>query len=350
MKVKLKYISKYSKIIDSNKTQCLLCSHYCVISNNGYGKCKVRKNIDNQLIAQNYGAITGVAIDPIEKKPLYHYMPGAKVLSFGCFGCNSKCINCQNYSISDSDIFDIEKIIADNNNYSTPDILLDLAIQNKCEGIAYTYSEPTVFWDFCEDIIKLAKINAPELKHIVVTNGFFSNELIKSIIENNFIDAMNIDLKFINNKYHAICDAQLKPILKNIENIYKKSNIQIEITNLLIPTLNDSDDDIKKLCDFIANLSTDIPIHFSKFFPIYKSKYLLPTFESTLLRAREIAEEVGLKYVYIGNTELANVSDTHCPECHELMIKRNGYSTNILGVKESNFIKCNKCNFKLKIK
>ncbi len=343
-------ICKYYLKLDDHRLQCTLCSHYCVLDSGEYGKCKVRMNSAGELISLNYAAVTGAAIDPIEKKPLHNYLPGANVFSFGCYGCNFRCLNCQNYGISDAEIFDIKRIIADNSNIIPPEIIVQNAVNHHCEGIAYTYSEPTVFWEYCEDIIKIAKLNVPEMKHILVTNGFFSRELLKDIIENRYIDAMNIDLKFMNEHYTDICGASAKPVLNNIREIAKNSSIHLEITNLVIPNLNDDDSDFRKLCEFIYELSPMIPLHFSKFFPTYKLNKTQSTDENVLLRAKEIAEEIGLKYVYIGNTNLQDVSDTKCPNCSQIIIKRNHYSTEIVGTRKGDEIECQNCKKKIRIK
>lgn len=315
-----------------------------------YGKCRVRQNNGYNIVSLNYGAVTGAAIDPVEKKPLYNYMPGCNVFSFGCYGCNFRCLNCQNYNISDPEIFDLKKIISFEDNLVSPNIIIENALKYKCEAIAYTYSEPTVFWEYCEDIIKSAKQKAPEIKHILVTNGFFSTELLNDIIENQYIDAMNIDLKFMDSNYDKICGGKVKPVLHNIKKIVQNSRIHLEITNLIIPELNSDINKIRELCKFVYELSPEIPMHFSKFFPMYKMGNYASTDENILLLAKSTAEEIGLKFVYIGNTGLKNVSDTICPKCNSLMIHRHNYQTQILGIKEENYINCKECNYKLKIK
>lgn len=332
--------SKYYRRIDAERLQCLLCMHYCVMRLGEMGSCRVRQNVDNELVSLNYGAITGVAIDPMEKKPLYHFLPGSKVLSFACYGCNFTCLNCQNYGISDYEKFDINQIIRESSNMLSPERIAEAAIQHQCEAIAYTYSEPTVFWDFCEDVINIAKQNAPEIKHIMVSNGYFSLELLQYIIDNELIDAINVDLKFMNQHYASVCGGRVNPILRNIEHIAKNSSIHLEVTNLMIPTLNETEEDVQKLCDFIYSLSPELPVHFSKFFPTHKMMNFPHTNEESLLMAREVALSTGLKYVYIGNTNLANVSDTLCPDCGNILIQRNYYNTVVSGITNN---KCSHC-------
>lgn len=337
--------STYYRVLDADRVQCLLCMHYCILRQGEYGLCRVRQNVGNELYSLNYGAITGVAIDPMEKKPLYHFLPGSRVLSLACYGCNFTCLNCQNYGISDYEKFDINRIISDVSNMVSPEQIAGAAIHHKCEAIAYTYSEPSVFWEYCEDVIRITKSNTPQIKHLMVSNGYFSRELLQNIIDNELIDAMNIDLKFMNDYYESVCGGKLNPILKNIQHIVQNSNIHIEVTNLMIPSLNDDAEEVQKLCDFIVSLSPGIPVHFSKFFPTHKMKDFQHTSEESLILARDIALSSGLRYVYIGNTNLQNVSNTLCPECKNTLIQRNHYNTLVTGIIEN---KCSQCGSEIK--
>lgn len=343
------YKSKYSQAIDKKVVRCTLCNHYCVIPNGGLGKCRVRQNINGELISLNWGRVCSICIDPIEKKPLYHYYPGAKVLSFACLGCNFTCLNCQNSYISNE--WTQEDLTASSSErIILPVEIVRHAVANKVLGIAYTYSEPTVYWDYISDIISESRIHASQLKHILVTNGYFSDEVLDEIISNNMIDAMNIDLKFIDEaNYKKIAGAKLQPILHNIERIVNESDIQLEITNLLIPGVNDSEAEIDQLCNIIKSISAEIPIHFSAFFPTYKMRNSEQTPMSALIKAKQIAETIGIRNIYIGNTLLDGVSDTLCEQCGGIMIKRKVYDVTIMGKIVSNGIECAKCSSVIEI-
>lgn len=343
------YKSKYSQAIDKEVLRCTLCNHYCVIPNGGLGKCRVRQNINGDLISLNWAKVCSICIDPIEKKPLYHYYPGAKVLSFACLGCNFTCLNCQNSHISNE--WTQEELTANSSErIILPNEIIRHAVANNVLGIAYTYSEPTVYWDYIADVIAESRINAPKLKHILVTNGYFSDEVLDDIISNKMIDAMNIDLKFIDEaNYRKIAGAKLQPILNNIKRIVSESDIHLEITNLLIPGLNDSDEAISKLCERIKSISADIPIHFSAFFPTYKMRNSEQTPIFSLINAKYIAESIGIQHVYIGNSAADGVSDTLCGQCGGILIKRNAYDVTIMGKRVSNGIECTKCSSVLEI-
>ena len=336
----------YRNLADSNNVQCFLCSHYCNIKPGEKGTCKLRKNVDGKLYTSTYGDISGMAIDPVEKKPLYHFYPASKVLSFGAKGCNFFCTMCQNWQLSqtrdgefDSEPKQFSKLIS------------DLYIQFGYDSIAYTYSEPTIFFEYARDIIRYCKSDEKlsALKHIFVSNGYFSKEMLDVIDNQGLVDAMNIDLKFIHDSlYKRICGASLLPVLDNIRQLWNmRDKIHIEITNLIIPELNDSDKDIDLLCQFIASVSKDIPVHFSRFFPQYKLSEKSPTSPQTLLNAKTIADRNGLNYVYIGNSSLTDVSDTYCPECHTLLISRRYYE--IIGMYLTSD-HCPKCNHRINIK
>lgn len=343
------YVSKYSQAIDKELVRCTLCNYYCVIPNGGLGKCRVRQNINGDLISLNWGKVCSICIDPIEKKPLYHYYPGAKVLSFACLGCNFTCLNCQNSHISNE--WTQEDLTASSSErIILPVEIVRHAVANNVLGIAYTYSEPTVYWDYIADIIAESHIHAPELKHIFVTNGYFSDEVLDEIISNNMIDAMNIDFKFIDEtNYRKIAGAKLQPILNNINRIVNESDIYLEITNLLIPGVNDSEVAIAQLCETVNSISADIPIHFSAFFPTYKMRNSEQTPISALIKAKHIAESIGIRYIYLGNTSLDGVSDTVCGQCGGILIKRNGYNVTIMGKIVSNGIECASCGSEIEI-
>lgn len=344
----MNYQSKYFKPISQNRIQCTLCNHYCKLRDNELGKCRVRMNKNSKMISLNWGKPTGFCLDPIEKKPLYHFYPGSKVLSFGCLGCNFTCLNCQNYHLSSD--FNIEDL-TNNKNLVYPKQIVEAATVNNAMGIAYTYSEPTIYWDYILDIIKEAKKTNPELKHILVSNGYFSDELLQEIIPNKYIDAMNIDLKFIDKEHQKrICGSKLAPILRNIETISKHSDIHLELTNLLIPELNNSDNDISTLSEMVFSISEKIPLHFSKFYPIFNMQEVERTDDKDLLKAKLIAERIGIENVYIGNTSMDGVADTDCRFCGSKLIIRDGYTVTILGKNIPQGIECNVCKNTLNIK
>ncbi len=286
-----KQCTLYKKLKDK-KVQCSACSHRCLISPNNTGICGVRKNIDGKLHLLVYGKVMAKHIDPIEKKPLYHFLPGTYAYSIGTVGCNFRCSFCQNYDISQFKEF-YGKVLGEE---ITPEQVVDEAIKNKCKNIAYTYNEPTIFMEFAHDTAKLAKQKA--MKNILVTNGYMTTECLDYIAP--YIDAMNIDLKsFKDEFYRRICKARLQPVLDTIKLAHKKA-IHIEITTLVIPGENDSKEELEQIAKFIASVDKNIPWHISRFFPAYKmlNKPITPI--DTLKKAEKIGKKY-LKYVYIGN-------------------------------------------------
>ncbi len=320
-------IAKYWDKLSKNKVQCKLCPRDCKINENKIGFCRVRKNIKGVLYSLVYGKCISTAIDPIEKKPLFNFMPGTKALSIGTVGCNLKCKHCQNWEISQSEIIEGKNM--------TPKEIIDMAIKYKCESIAYTYNDPIVFFEFVLDCAKLAKKKG--IKNIIVCNGFINQEPLKEWLK--YIDAANIDYKGDDEFYRKITIAWLIPVQESIKTIHE-SKCFLELTNLLIPGLNDSQKQIKKMCDFIhENIGDRVPLHISRFFPYFQLKNIEPTSEKSLLKAKKIAEKIGLKYVYIGNLETEYGENTHCPECGKIVIKRNRFK-----VLEQNLIE-NECKF-----
>ncbi|KPL01073.1 MAG: radical SAM protein [candidate division Zixibacteria bacterium SM23_73_3] len=310
---------------EDGRIQCLLCPVGCVIADGKIGVCMGRKNEGGILYAINYGRLVSLAIDPIEKKPLYHFHPGTQILSTGPNGCNMSCQCCQNWVISQEE---------SPTEFVTPEDLVKVALKENSVGIAYTYTEPLIWYEYILDTAKIARER--ELTNVLVTNGYIHEEPLKKLLP--LIDAMNIDLKSMDDDfYKKICKAKLLPILRTIE-LCHRNKIHVEITNLLIPTLNDSDEQIQKLVDFVANLSDRIPLHFSRYFPTYKMD-ILPTPLDTLQKAFLLGKRK-LKYIYVGNAYIPNTSNTYCPECNELLIRRDGYYTSVAGIKDR---KCKKC-------
>ena len=324
----------YKKSSKTQKVRCEICSNYCKIKPDECGICGQHKNVNGELFDLSYSVVSSLNADPIEKKPLYHFLPGSLSYSVGGFGCNMSCLNCQNYIISQyyDKISDKDKIM--------PESIVENALLSGCKSISWTYNEPTIHFNFAKKTSLLAK--REHLKIIYVSNGYMSRE---SLIETlNFVDAFNIDLKSISsNFYKKVCKADLNVVLENIKDIYN-SGKHLELTNLLINDYNDSKEDISHLIDFILEeLGCEVPLHFSRAFPYYKMPNMEPTKEETLINALNLAKEKGLEYVYLGNVPFDN--NSYCPECGELLIRRKGYKTEDLGKIEEN--KCKKCGKEL---
>ena len=317
--------AKYWEKLDGKKVKCTLCPHSCVIPEGGKGICNIRENIDGELIAAGYGRTTSLAMDPIEKKPLFHFKPGSLILSVAPNGCNLKCRWCQNWQIS-------QEVVP--TRFIAPELLVDIAIRENSVGIAFTYTEPLIWFEY---IIDVAKVGKPKgLSMVAVTNGYINPEPLDELL--NYIDAMNIDLKAMDDEvYRKLIGGRLEPVLNTVRTSAKR--ILIEVTNLLIPGVNDSDDQIKRLVDFIANVDPKIPVHFSRYFPAWKFN-APPTPVKTLLRAREIASKK-LEYVYLGNVYIPDAEDTFCPYCGNKLVSRSGFYAKTVGITEDR--KCSKC-------
>lgn len=324
----------FKKSSKSQKVRCEICANYCKIDDDKVGICGQHKNVNGDLIDLSYGIISSVNSDPIEKKPLYHFLPGTLTYSVGGFGCNMGCLHCQNYTISQYYDMIRDKL------QIMPETIVQNAIELGCPSISWTYNEPTIHLPFNKKTSMIAHDN--DLKIVYVSNGYMSQESISEIL--TFVDAFNIDLKSMSKDfYKKVCKADLDVVLDNLQNIYDAGK-HLEISNLLINEYNDSPDEIKKLCEFIAdNLSKDVPLHFSRSFPYYKMQDITPTLEETLFNAKEIASDVGLKYVYIGNAP--SDQNSYCPNCGEMLFKRSNFSTENLGKIEGN--KCKNCGEKL---
>ncbi|MBM3233534.1 AmmeMemoRadiSam system radical SAM enzyme [Candidatus Pacearchaeota archaeon] len=279
----------FYKKLGSGIVQCELCPHFCTLKNGEKGKCKVRENRTGKLFSLVYEKPCSIALDPIEKKPLYHFYPGSKTLSLATFGCNLSCQHCQNWQISQKFI---EKI-----REASPQEIIEMAKNVNSKIISFTYTEPTIFYEYMLDIAKLAKKEG--MKTAMVSNGYINPEPLKQLLP--FIDAFNIDLKGNDKFYEKICGGRIQPVLKTIKIIHKAGK-HLEITNLLIPGLNDSDSEIKKIVFWIkVNLSDDVPLHFSAFFPHYKLVNVKETPAETVIHAAEVARKLGMKNVHTGN-------------------------------------------------
>ncbi len=312
--------ASYWQPVDKGRVQCLLCPFNCVLPKGKTSICRGKENIGGELYAVNYGLTTSINIDPVEKKPLYNFYPGTKILSIGPNGCNLRCDFCQNYYISQEEA---------QVTYLAPEKAAELSDHGGCIGVAYTYTEPSIWFEYVLDTAKA--IRAKGLKNVLVTNGMINREPLEEILP--WIDAMNVDIKSMDKTfYKKTCRGKLDPVLETVKR--SVGSTHIEITNLVIPGLNDSDEMFEKLTDFLAELDPMIPLHFSRYHPDYKQTASATPLD-TLYHAADIASKK-LKHVYVGNIMSDSHSQTRCPECGKVVIERSGYSIpeiNIIGGK-----------------
>jgi len=296
--------------------QCELCPKNCVIEPGQSGECRIRINIDGKLTAVTYAHPCTVAVDPIEKKPLFHMYPGTGILSLATVGCNLHCKNCQNWEISQENPENARA------PYVPPERIVHLARYHDCKSVAYTYTDPAVYYEYAVDGCRAGR--AAGLKNVLVTAGYMNPKPAEKIYR--LVDAANIDLKALSDRfYRDVCGATLAPVLNTLV-LAKSLGVLVEVTNLVIPTLNDRDEDLTKLCRWVAeNLGRETPLHFSRFYPHHRMKNLPPTPGRTLDRAREIGLAEGLHHVYIGNIRRTDGGNTFCPGCGKLLIERVGY-------------------------
>jgi len=332
----MKVLAWMSEKRKENKVLCKACNQRCVLDVGEYGKCGIRKNENGDLYLTVYGLAAAFNIDPIEKKPLFHFLPGTEILSVGTVGCNFSCKFCQNFEISQ---------YPQEHNYEVfgttlmPETIVNIAKTRKIPSIAFTYNEPVVVFEYAYDTFKLAKQNG--IKTVFVSSGYETKEAIDTI--KPYLDAANIDLKaFTDRFYREICGARLKPVLDSIEYTYKQG-IWIEITTLIIPGENDSKEELRDIARFIASINKNIPWHVSRFYPMYKMLDRPPTPIEKLKEAYEIGKEEGLNYVYVGNVLDEDRESTYCPTCGFKVIDRTGY----VGQYVNNHLvdgKCPKCS------
>ena len=316
------------------KVRCKLCNHRCVIDEGKLGRCCVRRNIDGVLYSLTYDKVCSANPDPIEKKPLFHFQPGTRSFSVATMGCNFRCEFCQNWQISQAAI-ERGQIVGEP---IAPEQIVEGAIRSGCKSIAYTYTEPTVFMELCEECGQLGKERG--LTNVFVSNGYMTREAIDFV--DGWLDGINIDLKaFSDDYYKRLCGAKLQPVLDTIKYIAKETNIWMEITTLLIPGENDSEDELKRLADFIvSDAGPDVPWHISKFHPQYKYMNSLPTPIDSLERAYRTGQAAGLHYIYLGNVPGSQAESTFCYNCGRLLIERIGYRIAMNNVADS---KCPDC-------
>jgi Pyruvate-formate lyase-activating enzyme len=310
-------LSAYQEKVDENSVRCHICPHNCIIHEGKVGLCKTRVNKESTLYSIAYGNPCSVSIDPIEKKPLFHFLPGEKIFSLATAGCNFRCLNCQNWEISQSSPLDL-------NHYDLmPEDVVKRAIAQGTNLIAFTYTEPTVFYEYVYDTAQIA--HEEGLKTVFISNGFINQQPLIDLCP--FLDAANIDLKcFDDDIYRKLDGGRLQPVLDTLKTL-KENKVWLEITNLLVPTFTDNNKMIEEMCKWLVdNGFSDTPLHFSRFFPNYKLIDLPPTPEKSLIQAKEIAEKAGIQFVYIGNIPSVHEENTYCPHCKRMILERISYT------------------------
>lgn len=325
----MKRKAMYYKKLENLKVICELCPHFCVLDNNKYGKCKTRVNLDGILYTMNYGEVSSIAIDPIEKKPLYNFYPGSKILSIGTYGCNFLCDFCQNHSISQN--------IVDTKYLSVEDLVSLIVDTDNNLGIAFTYNEPIIWYEYIYDLAKLLKSLYPEKKVVLVSNGFINEKPLRELIK--YLDGVNIDLKSFNEDFYKDIGGRLEPVKKSIEIL---SEIHLEVTTLMVSFKVDEKKDIEGIAKYLNNIDKMIPLHISRYFPRYKYKEEETSLEKMFI-ARDVAKKY-LDYVYLGNITGIDIN-TYCPKCKSLLIERSGY--NIVDLTKDKI--CISCGYNLNI-
>jgi pyruvate formate lyase activating enzyme len=324
----------YDKL-PNKRIQCRLCPRECAIDDLERGYCGVRENRDGTYYTLVHSQPCTYHVDPIEKKPLFHFLPGTEAFSLATVGCNVECKFCQNWQISQTRPEQIQ------NMFLPPDQIVSMAIQSRAPSIAYTYSEPVIFYEYMSDISAACKEKG--LKSVMISNGYIKLDPMKKLCK--YLTAVKIDLKAITEKfYKETVNGELKPVLDTLV-LLKKQNIWTEIVYLVIPTLNDTDEEFKQLSRWVkTNLGTDVPVHFTRFHPEYKLRNLPPTPSSTLDRAKEIADAEDLHYVYVGNVPGHAGENTHCPKCKKIIVRRLGYYVQHVKIKGNS---CEYCGNKI---
>ena len=329
-------IADWWEVQANGKIKCTLCPRYCTMGEGQKGFCYIRENIDGKLYSTGYGRPTGFAVDPIEKKPLSHFLPGTDVLSFGTAGCNLGCKFCQNWSMSKAKLDEVNSLTA------SPEDVVKLALKYDTPSIAYTYNDPTIFGEYVIDISRLAR--EERIKSVMVTAGYIDKEARKDVYK--YIDAANVDLKaFTESFYHNLTSSHLNDVLDTLIWLKNETDVWIELTTLLIPGENDSPDEIKKMCSWVVkNLGDEVPHHFTAFHPDFKMRDIERTSPKILDTARKIAAEEGIKYCYSGNVHDTKGQTTYCPNCKEPLIIRDWHSVLSNRIIDG---RCNNCSTKI---
>ena len=316
---------------EDRTVRCFLCNHLCTIHDGSVGLCHVRENKDGVLYTHAYGELIAQNIDPIEKKPLYHFFPGSTSYSVATLGCNFQCGFCQNWQISQ---VREARGLGIRSQFVAPEDLVRKAASSASKSISYTYTEPTIFFEYAYDTSRLAKDQG--LANVFVTNGFMTEEMIR--MARPYLDAANVDLKSFNDDYYRrLCKGKLDPVLRSIE-LMKRLNIWVEVTTLVVPGQNDSEDEFGNIAAFLAGIDKSIPWHISRFYPQYKMEHTEPTSIRILSQAYKIGKQAGLRYVYLGNVGEGN--NTYCYSCHKLLIERRGFSIHKYHIKNGSCPDC----------
>ncbi|MBI4826887.1 MAG: AmmeMemoRadiSam system radical SAM enzyme [Nitrospirae bacterium] len=320
----------YSKE-EEHKVRCYLCAHHCLIQKGRRGICGARENIDGLLYSLVYGKLVAMNVDPVEKKPLFHFLPSSTSLSIATVGCNFRCLHCQNFDIAQhtKEHSDIP------GSRVSPQQVVDAAEKSGCRSISYTYTEPTIFFEFAYDCAKLAHERG--IKNIFVSNGYTGSEAVKVIAP--FLDGINIDLKGDDDFYKKVCGARLKPVLDTIR-LMRELGVWVEVTTLVIPSYNDSESTLTAMAEHIRAVDPSIPWHVTGYYPTYKLLDQPRTPVETLRHARDIGYANGLRYVYEGNVPGEGGENTYCPNCRELLISRSGYKILENKIKDAHCLKC----------
>ena len=330
-------MTHYWHKLDDGRIQCDLCPRHCKLHDQQQGLCFVRSCQEQQIVLTTYGRSSGFCVDPIEKKPLHHFYPGSSILSFGTAGCNLSCKFCQNWDMSKSK--EMDTLCAT----GSPEELVEAAKRKGCLSLAYTYNDPVIFLEYAADVARVARMQG--IKSVAVTAGYICKEPAIEFFEN--IDAANVDLKSFNDDYYyKLCGGHLQPVLDTLLYIKNETDIWLEITTLLIPDQNDSDEEITELSEWIVkNLGHDVPLHFSAFHPDWKMRDIPRTPLHTLQRARKLAMNKGLNFVYTGNVHDKEGSSTWCPDCNSLLIERDWYQMGHWGLDDHH--RCKNCGYQL---
>jgi pyruvate formate lyase activating enzyme len=322
---------------EGDRAACYLCPQHCKIAEGKVGICGVRQNVGGKLYSLIYGRASAVHVDPMEKKPLFHFKPGQPILSLGSVGCNLRCLHCQNFDISQAKVndFDLSRL--------SPEEVSHMTLANSCHAVAFTYNEPTIWHEFTFDACKAAKDH--DISTVYVTNGFMEEAPLRELAP--FLDAMNIDVKgFKEGFYHEVCKARLEPVLKTTS-LALRLGVHIELTYLIIPKKNDSEEEMRDFCKWVSSeLGQKVPVHFTRFHPDYMMSDVPATPLKTMHLAYRIAMEEGLQFAYLGNIGGDDGENTYCPKCKTLVIRRYGFAVEMLALKEG---KCAKCGQDLNI-
>jgi pyruvate formate lyase activating enzyme len=327
MEVMMKEAMLYNSLPEK-RVSCFLCNHRCQIADSKFGICGVRQNKEGKLYTHVYGEVIAAHVDPIEKKPLHHFLPGTTSFSIATIGCNFRCPFCQNWQISQASRRKEQGLLG--SQVFPPKEVVSAAKNHGCQSISYTYTEPTIFFEYAYDTARLASEKG--LANVFVTNGYMSQEALETI--NPYLDACNVDLKsFREEFYKEMCQASLEPVLDSIR-LMRKLDIWVEVTTLVVPGLNDGEDELRSIARFIAGTDPDIPWHVSRFHPDYKYTDAPPTPVGTLRRAYSLGKEEGLRYIYVGNI-LGESENTQCPSCGKTLIRRQGFFVSDFKLKDS---------------